>query len=251
MAHDDLEDIEACVRGERMPRVNGPYLVKISGPEKDSFEGHRIEDPMPDGRQIIRMVGARPVEEHLVFMVLKGGGLEELRLDETADLRSRGIEKFIVFHSAASFRFVVESERFEWGTKLITGLKIAELAGIDLETYELWKVRRAEAGDEKIAPDAIIDLSDPGLERFYKCERVPATIIVHVNGRRKEVDPTRICFEDLIVLAFDTPPQGEQICFTVTYRKGPAEQPEGSLIEGQCVKLVKGMVFNVTATDKS
>jgi hypothetical protein len=37
----------------------------------------------------------------------------------------------------------------------------------------------------------------------------------------------------VIQLAYEQPSTGENIVFTVTYRKGPKENPEGTLIEGQ------------------
>jgi Multiubiquitin len=39
--------------------------------------------------------------------------------------------------------------------------------------------------------------------------------------------------------------------FTVTYRRGEGNKPEGTLVEGETVKVKEGMIFNVTATDKS
>jgi hypothetical protein len=72
-----------------------------------------------------------------------------------------------------------------------------------------------------------------------------------VNGRSKVVDGPDLCFEPLIKLAFDPVPTGQYIVFTVTYRRGHGKKPEGTLVEGECVKLKDGMVFNVTATDKS
>lgn len=251
MPYDELEDLEACVREGREPRQRGPYAVKIALPGSEEFQRFRIDDPLPDGRGLIRATGLAPVAEHLIFMVLRGGGFEELRLDETVDLRTRGIEKFIIFESSASYRFVIEGERYEWGTDRVTAGKIAEIGRIDLSEYELWQERRDGEDDVRLDPTDIINLSDPGLERFYKRKQPPEQLTIFINGRRKKIGPDGICFEDLIALAFEHPPQGEQICFTVTFRKGPADRPEGSLLEGQCIDVVKGMVFNVTATDKS
>lgn len=75
------------------------------------------------------------------------------------------------------------------------------------------------------------------------------TIIV--NGRQKMVTKKELSFIEIIALAFDNPPTGPNIVFTVTYRKGEGNKPEGTLIEGETVKIKNGMVFNVTATDKS
>jgi len=78
------------------------------------------------------------------------------------------------------------------------------------------------------------------------------TVTVMVNGRPKVV-PRRdkLTFDEVVALAFENPPQGEFICFTITYRKGNGSKPEGTLPEGESVKPKEGMVFNVTTTDKS
>jgi hypothetical protein len=75
------------------------------------------------------------------------------------------------------------------------------------------------------------------------------TIIV--NGRQKVVTEKEISFAKIVALAFDNPPTGENIIFTVTYRKGEVDKQEGTLVTGETVKIKDGMIFNVTATDKS
>jgi len=72
-----------------------------------------------------------------------------------------------------------------------------------------------------------------------------------VNGRQKVVTVKELSFAELIALAFDNPPTGQNILFTVTYRRGEGDKPEGSLLEGASVRIKEGMIFNVTATDKS
>ena len=76
-----------------------------------------------------------------------------------------------------------------------------------------------------------------------------STIIV--NGREKVVSEKELSFTQIVALAFDTPPTGPNIVLTVTYRRGHGNKPEGTLIEGETVKIKDGMIFNVTATDKS
>jgi hypothetical protein len=75
------------------------------------------------------------------------------------------------------------------------------------------------------------------------------TIIV--NGRQKVVTAKELSFAEIVALAFDTPPSGPNILFTVTYRRGEGNKHEGTLVEGETVKIKDGMIFNVTATDKS
>ncbi|KFZ77016.1 hypothetical protein ED92_38620 [Amycolatopsis sp. MJM2582] len=72
-----------------------------------------------------------------------------------------------------------------------------------------------------------------------------------VNGREKVVDTDEVTFEQLVHLAFNPVPSGPNWVFTVTYRRGHGHKPEGTLKPGESVKVKKGMIFNVTATDKS
>jgi Multiubiquitin len=76
-------------------------------------------------------------------------------------------------------------------------------------------------------------------------------VTIIVNGRKKEISKKELSFAEVVALAFSVPPTGENILFTVTYRKGSDNKPEGTLIQGQSVKVKEGMIFNVTATDKS
>jgi hypothetical protein len=72
-----------------------------------------------------------------------------------------------------------------------------------------------------------------------------------VNARSKEVTGDEQSFEQIVALAFNPVPTGPNIVFTVTFRKGPRENPEGTLTPGETVEIKEGMVFDVTATDKS
>ena len=81
-------------------------------------------------------------------------------------------------------------------------------------------------------------------------EKAKATTIV-VNGREKTVASKELTFDQVVDLAFDDPQRGPLIVFTITYRRGHGDKPEGSLIEGESVKVKDGMIFNVTRTDKS
>ena len=76
-------------------------------------------------------------------------------------------------------------------------------------------------------------------------------ITIIVNGTQKQVPKKdTLTFEEVIALA-DGLPTGPQVEYTVTYRRGHGEKPEGSLVAGGTVKAKDGMIFNVTATDRS
>ena len=82
-------------------------------------------------------------------------------------------------------------------------------------------------------------------------------ITVIVNGREKVVSSSELSadgeltVDQVVRLAFDPPPSGPDIVFTVSFFNGAGRPPEGRLVAGQSVKIHDGTVFNVSFTDKS
>lgn len=75
-------------------------------------------------------------------------------------------------------------------------------------------------------------------------------VTIVVNGRKKMVDEKEISFDEVVALAFDEPPSGPNVVITVAYRHAHGDK-SGTLEEGQSIKVKEGMIFDVTATDKS
>ena len=71
-----------------------------------------------------------------------------------------------------------------------------------------------------------------------------------VNARPKLWNKDTISYSQVVNLAFPLPHTSTEI-FTVQYSRGPKENPQGTLVEGQTVRVKSGMVFDVTRTDKS
>lgn len=76
-------------------------------------------------------------------------------------------------------------------------------------------------------------------------------LTIIVNTKPFEVPKEEITFEEVVSFAFGSATGGENVAFTVTYRRGQGNKPAGSLVEGGSVKTKDGMIFNVTKTDKS
>lgn len=147
------------------PHEGERYRIQIGNDELE-YCPTTMHDPVPTGRQLLEIAGVQPVEEYLVFQLLRNGLFEELRLDETVDLRKPGIEKFLVFRSDRSFRFLLDGRQYEWGATLISGITLKKLVGVDPATYGVWlEVRGAD--DRLISDTELVDLSAPGVERFF------------------------------------------------------------------------------------
>ena len=79
----------------------------------------------------------------------------------------------------------------------------------------------------------------------------PKVYTIIVNGRKKEVSTKTLSFDQVVALAYNPVPVGPNVQFSVTYRKGPRKNPEGTLTEGETVRIKDGMIFDVSETNKS
>jgi hypothetical protein len=79
----------------------------------------------------------------------------------------------------------------------------------------------------------------------------PEVYQIIVNGRKKEVSTKTLTFSQVVALAFNPVPSGPNVQFSVTYRKGPNQNHEGTMTEGETVRIKDGMIFDVTETNKS
>lgn len=77
--------------------------------------------------------------------------------------------------------------------------------------------------------------------------------IIIVNGEQKSVNEEELTFDQVVELAFPGAPVGGNIQLIITYRflRGKDAQPEEIMVRGEKVEVQKGMIFNVTRTDKS
>lgn len=115
------------------------------------------------------------------------------------------------------------------------------------ETYKSKQGR--DNGIESVMRNApvavIVDLTlkdDEQKEKEYE---------IIVNGKRKVVKLKELSFFDIVKLAFSEVISDGRKIYTMTFKRGHDSKPEGSLVEGDVVKIKKGVIFNVSATDKS
>jgi Multiubiquitin len=73
-------------------------------------------------------------------------------------------------------------------------------------------------------------------------------VTIIVNGREKKVPKEELSFDEIVALA--NLPSDPNTIFTVTYRRAQGNK-EGTLVEGETVKVKEGTIFNVTPTNKS
>ena len=77
------------------------------------------------------------------------------------------------------------------------------------------------------------------------------TVTIVVEGTPHKWPEEYITYEQVITLEMPDYAQNPQITYTVIYKRGPRNKPEGTLSKGGSVKVVEGMVFSVSPTGQS
>lgn len=145
--------------------------------------------------------------------------------------------------------FIINSKKYEWHQEYITGAEIRKLGSISAED-EIFLAIKKPWEDESIPDDKQVNLARPEIEHFYSKDK-DFKITLIVNGRPKPWTEKTITFEQVVGLAFGTYDPNPDKVYTVTYDKGPHENPEGSMVKDDKVLVKNKMIFNATATDKS
>nr|WP_319387994.1 multiubiquitin domain-containing protein [uncultured Cohaesibacter sp.] len=201
-------------------------------------------DSIVTGRGIRASAGLNPASEYILIEL---GNLtsRSIGLEEEVNLAEISSPIFRSFKGDRTFSFTINERGYEWGDEEISADDIRAIASIPDDQELILDSDR----DRPIDDDDRVRLKSKGVERILS--RPAEQICIIVNTRQKFVSPGRISFAQLVALAFPDLPIGPNTAFTVSYRKGRGDKPEGTLIEGESIKVKKGMVFNASATDKS
>lgn len=82
-------------------------------------------------------------------------------------------------------------------------------------------------------------------------EKNDKKVTIIVNATPHEVDKGTITYAQVVTLAFPDFPQNPQNTYSVKYKRGHSDKPEGTLPPGGSVQVHEGMVFNVSFTGQS
>lgn len=73
---------------------------------------------------------------------------------------------------------------------------------------------------------------------------------IFVNTRKEMWGDDTISYDQVVRLAFPTDPNPQTV-YEVTYKNGPKENREGTMVRGDAVKVKSGMHFIAHATGQS
>lgn len=148
-----------------------------------------------------------------------------------------------------TLELTINGKKHEWHQQYITGAEIKKLGNISEEDDVFLAIKKPWE-DEIIPNEKQVNLARPEIEHFYSKGKDFKVALI-VNGRPKQWAEKNISFEQVVILAFGTYDPNPDKVYTITYDKGPHENPEGSMVKGEKVLVKDKMIFNATATDKS
>lgn len=244
----DYDVLADALREGRPLRPARAYRIRFAQGDLN-FHDLDVVDPIPLGRQILSAAGCDPARDFSLFAILPSGDFEDVRLDESFDLRAHGAERFVAFETDRNYKLTLDDRQLEWGKPAIGGAALYKLSGAGKDDAIFLEVRGGE--DRLIEPDDIIDLTKPGVEHFIKAPRPPKTYEIIVNSRPRKVENRHVTFEQVVQLAFPGP-HDPNVVFSMTYRHAASTPHAGELAAGGAVDVKKeGTVFNVTRTVQS
>ncbi len=82
-------------------------------------------------------------------------------------------------------------------------------------------------------------------------EKKEKIVTIIVEGTPHEWTKGDITFAEVVTLEFSDYPNHPEITYSVKYKKGDNNKPEGVLVPGASVKVKEGMIFNVSKTGQS
>ena len=203
-------------------------------------------DPILTGRDVTDISSHRPASNYSIVMECNGG-TQAIGLDERIDLEKLNHPILHIFEGDRLFRALLNEKEVIWGRPKISAFRLRAIGEIS-DDEDLYFDSQ---GDRLIADDESLSLNTKGTERFRSGEPHDKTVDVILNGEITTVEKGRLSFSELAKLAFPKLFGGDLICFTVSFSRGPKRRPEGALLEGGKIRVVEGMIFNVSATDKS
>ena len=241
----DYDDLGDALREGRALRPARGYRFLLAQGDLN-FLSRQVSDPVPLGRQLLEAAALDPRDGYSLVAILPSGDFEDVRLNEPFDLRERGAERFVAFLTDRDFKLTLNDDELRWGKPVISGTVLYDLAKPGDGEGVFLEVPGGE--DRLIEPGELIDLTQPGIERFITALK---TFEIILNSRPRTVNARTVTFEQIVQLAFPGPHE-PNVVFSMTYRHAASTPHAGELGAGGSVDVKKkGTVFNVTRTVQS
>lgn len=164
------------------------YRVIVNGKEI------RLDDPVPDGRQILALADLDPADEH-VLIELRHHETRSIGNDEPVELQEDGTKSFKAFRNDRTYRFTIDGRSYEWGASRIDEPTLREIA--EIKGDQILVLEREDEEDQELGPDDFLDLDEPGTEHIHTKSRL---VTVYLDSEPRQVPCGTYTADELVGL---------------------------------------------------
>lgn len=142
--------------------------IEIAGTDLN-FRSFPANDQTPAGLQLAQMAGFSADDHVYVLHLRDDGELEDVRNVESVRLTDGN--SFVIAENDRSFRLAVDGDPFDWPARFITMATLRKVRGLGDDKVIL--LEKVDEADQVIEDDDLIDLNEPGVERFKTRKGTP------------------------------------------------------------------------------
>lgn len=151
-------------------------IIEIAGTDL-IFRRVDVETDSPTGGKIAKVAGFNADQHAYVLQQQRDGDLEDIRVQEEADLNKS--HKFIVAVSASTNRITINDETIDWPADVISGAVVRKLGRIDAD--KVIYLEREDEPDLLVQDMDVIKIKGKGVEEFKS--RKPKVWKLNVQGK--------------------------------------------------------------------
>lgn len=199
------------------------------------------------GRDILVLLNLQPINDFEILQKINEKGYEPIDYDEVVNLNKAGIESFRV-RPYKKICLLIDDKEICLEDCLLTISELMDCAGIDKSKFYLKEDRKGIEVSYENDINHMVNINSKS--KFYSYP-ITLNFDIIVNSKDKVWNKNKINFVEIITLAKGTFNPDPKVRFTVTYKRGPVENPQGSMIREDIVCLVNKMIFNVRQSNKS
>lgn len=175
-----------------------------------------IDDLTPTGAQLAIVAGFKSADGVSVLQVLATGDLEDVRPNETVDLR-REEGRFVIVESDRAYRLMIDDQRFDWPCRIVSGGLLRKLGQVPADKVIYFE--RQDQPDRQVDDQDLVDLDAAGVESFVSRKLAWK---FNVQGVVLELFAPTIVVREALVEAGFNPDQGWHIFLKIV---GQQKQP--------------------------
>ncbi|RYG46385.1 MAG: hypothetical protein EOO01_16265 [Chitinophagaceae bacterium] len=194
----------------------------------------------------LRQLGHLPAEGDIYMDISEPWRDEKIDPSIPVNLAREGIEQFYI---RRPLPYTINGKEFTSNSQYIKGQRIRQEGNISKDDDIFLQIEKPW-DDELIENHEWVNLARPGREHFCsKPSIIDITLIV--NAREKMWNKRTITFEEVVFLQYGPTDPNPQITYSVLYKNGPRQNPEGMMTEGETLFVKDKMNFHVSKTNQS